>query len=85
MNLKMVVAAFAALSLLSVAAQATPKKLRSAGSAGRVRAKSLPPADVNRRDPNAVYFAGTYVGSDPDPRVRAQMLREAPHGTGDSN
>ena len=27
-------------------------------------------------DPYAVYWAGTYVGSDPDPNIRAQLLRE---------
>jgi len=27
-------------------------------------------------DPYAVYVAGTYVGSDPDPRIRASLIRE---------
>jgi hypothetical protein len=28
------------------------------------------------RDPNAVYSGGTYAGSDPDPNIRAALLRE---------
>jgi hypothetical protein len=27
-------------------------------------------------DPNAVFVAGTYAGSDPDPNVRAALIRE---------
>lgn len=27
-------------------------------------------------DPNAVFVAGTYVGSDPDPNIRAALIRE---------
>jgi hypothetical protein len=30
-----------------------------------------------RNDPNAVYYGGTYFGSDPDPRIRAEILRSA--------
>jgi hypothetical protein len=28
------------------------------------------------RDPNAVYSGGTYAGSDPDPNIRAALIRE---------
>jgi hypothetical protein len=28
------------------------------------------------RDPNAVYYGGTYAGSDPDPNIRAALIRE---------
>jgi hypothetical protein len=27
-------------------------------------------------DPNAVFVAGTYAGSDPDPNIRAALRRE---------
>jgi hypothetical protein len=27
-------------------------------------------------DPNAVFVAGTYAGSDPDPNIRAALIRE---------
>jgi hypothetical protein len=30
--------------------------------------------------PNAVFSAGTYVGSDPDPRLRAQLLSDFNRG-----
>jgi hypothetical protein len=57
-----------------------------AGAVGAVEAKSKHRAKpgvrapryvvVPQRDPYAVYYAGTYVGSDPDPRIRAGLLRE---------
>jgi hypothetical protein len=28
------------------------------------------------KDPNAVYYGGTYAGSDPDPNIRAALIRE---------
>jgi hypothetical protein len=28
------------------------------------------------KDPNAVYSGGTYAGSDPDPNIRAALIRE---------
>jgi len=28
------------------------------------------------KDPNAVYYGGTYAGSDPDPNIRGALLRE---------
>jgi hypothetical protein len=34
-------------------------------------------ATVQRNDPNAVYYGGTYFGSDPDPRIRAELRRTA--------
>lgn len=32
-----------------------------------------------RNDPYAVWVAGTYVGRDPDPRVRDSLIREFYH------
>jgi hypothetical protein len=28
------------------------------------------------KDPNGVYYGGTYPGSDPDPNIRAALIRE---------
>lgn len=33
-------------------------------------------------DPNAVYWRGRYVGTDPDPQVRRELLRDAISGGG---
>lgn len=74
-----------ALSLASTAALAAPAKKKT--KPPRVQSTGAQTqTDINARysrDPNAVFYAGTYVGSDPDPRVRAQMLREAPRAIGD--
>jgi len=35
-----------------------------------------PEARYGRNDPYAVWVAGSYVGRDPDPRVRDAMIRE---------
>ena len=32
------------------------------------------------RDPNAVFVAGSYAGSDPDPNIRAALAREFGRG-----
>jgi hypothetical protein len=40
-----------------------------------VRTQSAPPVSKNPcADPYAVCWAGNYIGRDPDPRVRAQLL-----------
>jgi hypothetical protein len=38
--------------------------------------KESPEAKYPPSDPYAVWVAGTYVGRDPDPNVRAAMIRE---------
>jgi hypothetical protein len=38
-----------------------------------------PEAKYPPTDPYAVWVAGTYVGRDPDPNVRAAMIREFYH------
>jgi hypothetical protein len=54
-------------------------------------AVALDGVDVSRADvsrgtkagqPNAVYWQGQYIGTDPDPYVRLQMLRDAMSGGG---
>jgi hypothetical protein len=43
------------------------------GSSRNVPAASLyNPA----KDPNGVYYGGTYAGLDPDPNIRAALIRE---------
>jgi len=65
-----------AFSLAGVAAAKSPHK--------RVYVRP-PTASVDspevryRNDPYAVWVAGTYVGRDPDPNVRAAMIREFNH------
>jgi hypothetical protein len=56
---------------------------------GRTRHYGAPPPGCNAasaagpyvgynpcNDPNAVFVAGTYAGSDPDPNIRAALIRE---------
>jgi hypothetical protein len=46
----------------------------------RVPATSADSPEVRyRNDPYAVWVAGTYVGRDPDPRVRDSLIREFYH------
>jgi hypothetical protein len=54
-----------------------------------VRAQGHPPhargdrtGKTHASDPSAVYWRGRYVGSDPDPQVRLEMLRDAIGGGG---
>lgn len=35
--------------------------------------------DGNRRDPTSVYSGDKFLGKDPDPGIRSQMLRDADH------
>jgi hypothetical protein len=50
----------------------------------KVRHKRVPPQLASHalqsyhtpNDPNAVYVGGTYAGSDPDPNIRAALMRE---------
>ena len=63
--MKTVIVALAALAVgISPALAKKAKRPRAAAHAAMAQ------------DPYAVYVAGTYVGRDPDPGVRAQMIRE---------
>jgi hypothetical protein len=51
----------------------------------KVHHKRVPPQPASNHalqsyhtpaDPNAVYVGGTYAGSDPDPNIRAALMRE---------
>jgi hypothetical protein len=78
MKFKLLIGVIAALSLTGVvvAAAKSPHK----------RAYARPPVDYvdspevrYRNDPYAVWVAGTYVGRDPDPNVRAALIRDFNH------
>jgi hypothetical protein len=74
MQLKSFLACLVAGSLASVVANAAPKcpkRLHAAGSGAAVMRSA---AQNPCADPTAVCWAGTYVGRDPDPRVRMQLL-----------
>jgi hypothetical protein len=59
----------------SVAAKAGPKhKLTAAVSANPKR--PIRSTAVIRSDPNGVYLAGERIGVDPDPNIRAQLMRD---------
>jgi hypothetical protein len=70
--MKTIVLALAVFGLLlaNPAAAAKAQKKQHVRAALQ-RIKPYPP-----RDPYAVYTAGAYVGSDPDPTIRAQLIRE---------
>jgi hypothetical protein len=57
------------------AATAEPKPHRKAHAAAAARAQIMP-APRPAVDPYAVYVGGTYAGRDPDPNIRAQLIRE---------
>jgi hypothetical protein len=67
---------FIALSFAGVAAAKSPHKRVYVRPP--VAAVDSPEARY-RNDPYAVWVAGTYVGRDPDPNVRAAMIREFNH------
>ena len=56
-------------------AAAGAKPQRKAHDAVAARAQ-LMPAPRHAVDPYAVYVGGTYAGRDPDPNIRAQLIRE---------
>ena len=66
-----------ALSLATVPASAEKharKKVHLHAPTIETPESKYPPSD-----PYAVWVAGTYVGRDPDPRVRAEMIRQFDH------
>jgi len=74
MPLKFIIALLAAFAFAIGsfgAADAAAKKRAKKASRPSVRVLTVRPAD-----PYAVYWAGSYVGSDVDPNIRFQLLRE---------
>ena len=56
------------------AAAAGSKPQRKPPAAAAARAQIMPARPAV--DPYAVYVGGTYAGRDPDPNIRAQLIRE---------
>jgi hypothetical protein len=78
MRYKLLIGVIAAFSLAGVAGAAT----KSPHKRPQVRppASSIDSPEARyRNDPYAVWVAGTYVGRDPDPNIRAAMIREFYH------
>jgi hypothetical protein len=77
-NLKLLVLVVGALSLLGATEAAAKSKHKRVPAQTPAYSADSPEARY-RNDPYAVWYAGTYVGRDPDPRVRASMIREFIH------
>jgi hypothetical protein len=67
--------AISAMIASSVAAQAAPKHSRQA-QAARAQATTAAPSAHSANPSNDAYDANHYVGSDPDARIRADLLRD---------
>jgi hypothetical protein len=64
----------AILLVLSFAAGTASAKQKHHIKASDVRASaSLPP---DRSDPHSLHVGGAFIGADPDPTIRAQLLRD---------
>ena len=75
-KLKLLTGVVIALSFAGVAAAKSPRKRVYM----RPPSASIDSPEVRyRNDPYAVWVAGTYVGRDPDPNVRASLIREFNH------
>ena len=84
MRLEAILACLIAGSLASAVADAAPKhqkRLHAAGSGAAV-SRSVPQNSC--ADPYAVCWAGTYIGRDPDPNVRTQLLWDFQSGMGNN-
>jgi hypothetical protein len=83
MKFKSLISIIAALSIASIAiASVAGAATKSPNKRSHVRppATSIDsPEGRYRNDPYAVWVAGTYVGRDPDPNVRAALIREFYH------
>jgi hypothetical protein len=74
MKLKLLIVTLAvSLAAIPANAEKHPRKRLHVHAPMSIEA---PEAKYPPSDPYAVWVAGTYVGRDPDPRVRAEMIRE---------
>ncbi len=69
-------AALAATVALAMPAEAKTRKAKT--SAHRTHAAAVHAREGSPSDPYAVYVSGEYIGRDPDPGIRAFMIRN-PH------
>jgi hypothetical protein len=77
MKLKLVICAAAIVSLASAAgAKSVHKRAHVRNPTPSI---DSPEAKYGPNDPYAVWVAGTYVGRDPDPRIREALIREFYH------
>jgi hypothetical protein len=75
MKFKLLVVALA-LSLATIPANAEKHPRKRLHVRASTPSMETPEAKYPPSDPYAVWVAGTYVGRDPDPRVRTEMIRE---------
>jgi hypothetical protein len=79
--MKLMIVAAAALVLIATSAIAEPLYRRTINDP-RLHRVIVPPPDHyfdaahGPSDPYSLWFAGDYIGRDPDPAIRAAMLRE---------
>jgi hypothetical protein len=78
MKLQLLISIVAVLSLTGITATAAKFTHKRVYVRGPTWSVDSPDARY-RNDPYAVWVAGTYVGRDPDPSVRASLIREFNH------
>jgi hypothetical protein len=67
----------AASTAIPASAYASVHKSASSSLNGNVQTGSLQIGETKAGSPNAVYWRGRYLGTDPDANVRLRILREA--------
>lgn len=75
MKLKLLIVTLA-LSLATIPANAEKHARKRLHLRAPTSSIETPEAKYPPSDPYAVWVAGTYVGRDPDPRVRAELMRQ---------
>ena len=80
MKFKLLISVLAVLLLAGISDANANAKYTHKRVQVRVPTTSVESPEVRyRNDPYAVWVAGTYVGRDPDPRVRDSLIREFYH------
>jgi len=80
MALKSILACLMGACLACGMAEAAPKKIKHPRFSATARAPGQAASRNPCSDPNTVCSAGTYIGRDPDPNVRLQLLLEFENG-----
>ncbi len=76
--MRRIVALAALAASVALAAPAEAKTRKAKTSAHRAPAAAVHAREGSPSDPYAVYVSGEYIGRDPDPGIRAFMIRN-PH------